>query len=333
MTKEAMQPTPRAILAIDTAPFADSLSLLAAVRALRIHLPQTFVAVAAATGISELLMAARLADETIDLGVIKPHAGGDGLKRLLRLFKRARRREYDLVLDFSPRLDTQVLSRLVVRARTVMPARLPRLLDLLMRGPRNGGNGYEAVLRQVGVGLRDERLGILVPTNEHAQFEKLLERNGSRGGEPLVVLYAAAAGYEGGWPASAFGELGWRLTNAFGARVVALDEPGDAAFTAAVGALLPKTAIKLTSPRSLQLAAAVARASLVVTDASGVARMATEAGTPVIEITEAQSARRPASDFHRLLRGASRLRVSADEVYDLACTLIQASRSAQLFQQ
>ena len=33
MTKEAMQPTPRAILAIDTAPFADSLSLLAAVRA------------------------------------------------------------------------------------------------------------------------------------------------------------------------------------------------------------------------------------------------------------------------------------------------------------
>src|SRR5204862_419258 len=83
-------PTPRAILAIDTAPFADSLSLLAAVRALRIHLPQTFVAVAAATGISELLMAARLADETIDLGVIKPHEGGDGLKRLVRLFKRTR---------------------------------------------------------------------------------------------------------------------------------------------------------------------------------------------------------------------------------------------------
>src|SRR5689334_25067515 len=109
-----MQP-PRAILAIDTAPFAHSLSLLTAIRALRIAMPQTFVAVAATTGVSELLTAARLADETIDLGVIKPQQGGEGLKRLARLFKRARQREYDLVLDFSPKLDTQVLSRFIMR--------------------------------------------------------------------------------------------------------------------------------------------------------------------------------------------------------------------------
>jgi ADP-heptose:LPS heptosyltransferase len=325
-----MSKPPRAILAIDTAPFADSLRLLAAIRALRISLPQTFVAAAAATGVSELLMAARLADETIDLGVIKPHDGGDGLKRLARLFKRARRRDYDLVLDFSPKLDTQVLSRVVMRARTVIPARLPRVLDLLLGGARGGGS-YEAVLRQVGVELRDERLGVIVPADEHAQFEKLLERNGSRGGEPIVVLYAAGAGQEGGWPATAFGEIGQRLTNAFGARAVAVDEPGDQALTAAVGALLPKSAVKLAAPRALQLAAAVARASLVVTDAAGVAQMAAEAGTPVIEITEAQSAKRAVGDLHHIINAPSRGRVSTDEVYELACALIQTSRSAQLF--
>lgn len=321
---------PRAILAIDTAPFADSLPLLAAIRALRIAMPQTFVAVAAATGVSELLAAARLADETIDLGRIKSREG-DGMKRLLQLFKRTRRHDYDLVLDFSPKLDTQVLSRLVMRARTVMPARLPRIFDLLGGGARSGG-GYEAVLRQIGVELRDQRLGVIVPSDEHAQFEKLLERSGSRGGEPLVVLYAADAGQEGSWPVSAFGELGQRLANAFGSRVVALDEPGDSAFTLAVGALLPKSAVRLTAPRALQLAAAVARASLVVTDAQGVAQMATEAGTPVIEITDAQSARRSASDLHCLVRAPSPRRISTDEVYELACTLIQVSRSAQLFQ-
>jgi ADP-heptose:LPS heptosyltransferase len=326
-----MQP-PRAILAIDTAPFGNSLSLLAAIRALRIGLPQTFVAVAATTGVSELLAALRLADETIDLGVIKPHQGGDGLKRLARLFKRARHREYDLVLDFSPKLDTQVLSRFVMRARTVMPARLPRIIDMLIGGARGGVGGYEAVLRQIGVELRDERLGIIVPADEHAQFERLLERSGSRGGEPIVVLYAADAGQEGGWPVTAFGETGQRLANALGARLIALDEPGDEAFTAAIGALLPKSAIKVAAPRALQFAAAVARASLVVTDARGAAQMATDLGTPVIEITESQSASRAASDFHRLVRGPSRSRVSTDEVYELACTLIQSSRSAQLFQ-
>ena len=326
-----MQP-PRAILAIDTAAFGDSLSLLPAIRALRIGLPQTFVAVAATTGVSELLAALRLADETIDLGIIKPRQGGDGLKRLARLFKRARHREYDLVLDFSPKLDTQVLSRFVMRARTVMPGRLPRIMDMLIGGARGGGGSYESVLRQIGVELRDERLGIIVPADEHAQFEKLLERSGSRGGEPIVVLYAADAGHEGGWPVAAFGEVGQRLANAFGARLIALDEPGDEGFTGAVGALLPKSAIKVAAPRALQFAAAVARASLVVTDACGAAQMATDLCTPVIEITENHSASRAASDFHRLVRGPSRGRVSTDEVYELACTLIQSSRSAQLFQ-
>lgn len=335
MTKDAMQQPPRAILAIDTAPFARSLSLLAAIRALRIELPQTFVAVAAATGAGELLAAARLADETIDLGVIKPHNGNDGLKRMARLFKPARHREYDLVLDFSPKLDTQVLSRFILRTRTVTPVRLPGVIEMLIGGARrvDGAGGYQAVLRQVGVELRDERLGIVVPAGEHTQFEKLLERSGSRGGEPLVVLYAADAGHQDGWPVPAFGEIGQRLTNAFGARMVAVDEPGDEGFTAAVSGLLPKSAIRLPTPRALQLAAAVARASLVITDAASVAQIATDMGTPVIEIIEVQGARRATSDFHRLVQGASRARIHADEVYELACTLIQSSRSAQLFQQ
>ncbi|MFL6213617.1 MAG: glycosyltransferase family 9 protein [Blastocatellia bacterium] len=328
-----MSQMPRAILAIDTTPFARSLTLLAVIRALRIALPQTFIAVAATTATSQLLTAAGLTDEAIDLGVIKSLHGGDGLKRLARLFKRARHRDYDLVLDFSPKIDTQVLSRFVLNARTVMPARWPRVIDLLMGGSRRGvgAGGYESVLRQIGIELRDERLGLFVPADEHAQFEKLLERSGSRGGEPLVALYTADANGGASWPVSAFGEIGQRLTNAFGARVVALDEPGDAGFTAAVNGLLPKSAIKLATPRALQLAAAIARASLVITDAAGVAQMANDLGTPVIEITEDSGASRPTPIPHHVICAPSPTRITTDEVYEPACALIQSSRSAQLF--
>jgi len=202
-----------------------------------------------------------------------------------------------------------------------------------MGGSRRGagGDGYESVLQQVGVELRDERLGFVVPTDDHVQFEKLLERGGSRGGEPIIVLYAADANNSDGWPVGAFGEIGQRLTNAFGARVVASDEPGDAAFTAAVGPLLPKSAIKLETPRALQLAAAIARASLVITDAAGAAQMADDLGTPVIEITEEPGASRSTVNPHRLVCAPSRSRITTDEVYEPACTLIQSSRSAQLF--
>jgi ADP-heptose:LPS heptosyltransferase len=329
-----MKKPPRAILAIDTAPFSGSLELLAAIRALRIEMPNAFVAAAVTTGTGELLTAARLADETIDLGIIKPNNSSDGMKRLARLINRARRRNYDLVLDFSPKLDTQVLSRFFLRTRTVTPVRLPRVMEMLMGSPRRseGADSYATVLEQIGVEIRDERFGIIIPANEHAQFEKLLERSGSRGGEPIVALYAADANHQDGWPVDRFGEIGHRLANAFGARIVAVDEPHDRSFTFVVSQLLPKSAIQLAEPRALQLAAVIARASLVITDASGVAQMAAEVGTPVIEIAEANGANYKGAGLHHIIQAASRGRVGTDEVYELACTLIQSSRSAQLFQ-
>ena len=61
------------------------------------------------------------------------------------------------------------------------------------------------------------------------------------------------------------------------------------------------------------------------------AQMANDLGTPVIEITEDPSASRSAVTSHRLICAPSRARITTDEVYEPACTLIQSSRSAQLF--
>ena len=328
-----MRYQPRSILAIDVSPFGRSIALLPVIRALRSAFANTFIAVATSTGTSELLTATGLADETIDLGLVNQSKGG-GLKRLVRLFNRTSRREYDLVLDFSPRLETQVLSRLVVRGRTVTPSRLPHVIELLIGGAGRRASGraadYESVLRQVGIGLSEARLAVSLPDEAHAEFERLLERKGSRGGEPIVVLYAANSADAHGWPVESFGEIGQRLANNFGARIIAADEPTDNSFTEAVSALLPQKAIKLESPGALDLAAALARASLVITDEAGLARLASEMSTPVIEIVEAADVR-PYSRSHRAIGGSSRVRVSADDVYEAASEMIQDSRSASLF--
>jgi ADP-heptose:LPS heptosyltransferase len=329
---------PRSILVADVSPFGQSLFLLPAVRALRAAYPKTFIAAATAAGTCELLAATGLADEAIDLGVIK--ASGDGsyagaLKRAVRLFRRARHIRFDLVIDFSPRVETQALFRFVVRARTVMPSRMPRLIEALIgaRAGRERGEAgdYEGVLRQLGVAMSDARFAIRLPDEEHAQFEQLLSKRGSRGGEPIVVLYAGNPASAGGWPVESFGEIASRLAHNFGARLVAADEPSDESFTQAVGALLPQTAIKLAEPSALQLAAAIARASLVITDERGPALLATEMCTPVIEIS-GNSPAQSSSKAHRVVRGSSRARVTTDEVYEVACEMLQCSRSASLFQ-
>jgi ADP-heptose:LPS heptosyltransferase len=121
-----------------------------------------------------------------------------------------------------------------------------------------------------------------------------------------------------------------RLSHNFGARVIAADEPSDETFTEAISALLPQTAIKIAEPRALELAAAIARASLVITDERGLAELAIEMGTPVLEISD-DSAAQSSSKAHRVVQGSSRARVATDEVYEIACEMLQASRSETLF--
>src|SRR6185503_16947767 len=104
------------ILAMDLSPFGRSLRLLPAISAIRKAYASAFIVVAANTGTCELITADNLADETIDLGVINMASGkSSGLKRSLTLAKRARRHSFDLILDFSPRLETMIVSNLLLR--------------------------------------------------------------------------------------------------------------------------------------------------------------------------------------------------------------------------
>jgi len=308
---------------IDVSPFGRSLALLPAMKIVREAYPNAFVAVAASTGVCELLLNAGLVTETIDLGVIRPN-GGPSLKRVVRLIRNARRFDFDLVVDFAPKPETQFLSRLVLRARTITPSRLPLVIEFLAgAGLRRGSeraSDYESVLRKLGLEAGENRISITPTPQDNARFEELLSRNGSRGGEPVVVLYTA--GGADAWPVASFAEIAHRLAGNFNARAVPADEPGDRTFTSVLEALLPKTAIKLAEPRAVELMAAVARASVLITDERNLAAVASGMGTPVIDVAGPARA--------RSLRGPQ-FSVTIDEVYEEACEILQESRSAGLF--
>ena len=331
----------RSILAIDISPFGQSLSLLPVMRALRTSYPKAFLVAAAPSGTCELLSACGHVDDTIPLGVVKlPDRGNAGaLKRLVGLVRRSRRYSFDLVLDFSPRLETQIVSRLVLRARVFTPSKLPRVIGMLLElGGASSSAGrptrsdYTSVLQQAGVEMGDARLAITTPVEEDARFEHRLASSGSRGGELLVLLYASKPESGRGWPVEAFGEIGTRLANNFNARIIAGDEPSDHAFTGAVSAWLPPGAIKLAEPRAIELLAAIARASIVITDEQAIAQVASELSTPVIEIADTITTAAAWSTTHRIAQGSSRRNVSTDEVYEIAGEMIQESRSPSLFQ-
>jgi ADP-heptose:LPS heptosyltransferase len=320
----------RSILAIDLSPFGRSLGLLPAIKAVREAYPATFLVVAATTGTCELIAAANLADETIDLGVIKAVGNASGLKRSLTLARRSRRYNFDLILDFSPRLETMLVSSLLLRARTITPSSIPRAIEFFLKfgGRQLRSDDYASVLKQIGI-KPEGNFQFAPSVEEDSRFEQFLARGGSRGGELIVLLYATGAQGTRGWTFEAFAEVGTRLANNFGARIIAADQPADREFTDAVGKLF--SSLMLVAPRAPFLIAALARASIVVTDDGALARLAAGVGTPVIELGDSRADQRPLSERHRVVRANRSARVSTDEVYEIACEMIQESRSTSLF--
>ncbi|HSQ20900.1 MAG TPA: hypothetical protein VLR92_11060, partial [Blastocatellia bacterium] len=219
------------------------------------------------------------------------------------------------------------------------PSRLPAALGMLLEigglaRPSGGStiSQYNDVLEQAGVEMCDDRLAITTTAEEDARFEQRLASSGSRGGELIVLLYARNTAARRGWTIAEFADVGSRLVNNFNARIIVADEPSDDAFTRALSAWLKPGAIKLTEPRVFELFAAIARASIVITDEPAVARIASELGTPSIEIAETFSEPTESSTNHRIVQGSSRKHVSPDEVFDIASEMIQENRSASLFQ-
>jgi len=315
--------------------------LLPVLRALREANPTMFLVGAAPTGTCELLSGCCIADDTISLGIIRSPAGGassNTAKRLWTMVRRSRQYVFDVVLDFSPRFETQVLSRLVLRAPVFSPARFPRVFGRLLelggvaRSAQPVRSVYNNVLQQIGVEMRDTRFAIDASPEEDERFEKRLANSGSRGGELIALLYSSNRSDARGWPVVAFGEIGTRLVNNFEARIIICDEPSDNAFTRSVIPWLPRSAIRLAQPRALELIAAIARASIVITDEPAIAQIASELSTPAIEVADALTAQAQPSAAHRIACASSRARVSIDQVFEIASEMIQEHRSTSLFQ-
>jgi ADP-heptose:LPS heptosyltransferase len=331
-----MQVDARSILVVNASHFGRALLMLPAMQALRDAFPETFIQAAASKGLSELLKVFKLSDETLELGVIQPTEQGFGsaINRLLRLIRATNREGFDFVVDFTPRIETQIASRFAWRTRHVTPAKFSNLIDGLLKRNTTRADDHAAdcavALKKIGVNSVAERFAFPMTHEDSHRFEEVLKRGGFRGAEPVVVLYASQAGAAQGWPVGKFSEIAFRLANNFDARLVIVDEPFTQDFTRAIKTSLPKGAITITAPGAIDFLAALARASLVITDERGVAKTARDLDAPVIELAQEPS---PFSEStaHRVLRSSSRHRISTEEVYEAACEIILEGRTLSLF--
>jgi len=137
------------------------------------------------------------------------------------------------------------------------------------------------LLGLLGIDARDARLTFPIGSDATAEADRLILSIGA--GDRFVVLHPGSHHAENRWPVRGFGRVGRQLA-AGGWRVLVTGEPAEAELTASVAKAIPR-AIDLGGRTTLDtLAGVLRRATLVVTNDTGVSHLADALRVPSVVI-------------------------------------------------
>ena len=261
--------------------FGDVAGVVPVVAALRDRLPRARLDVVTRAPYDELLGAHR------DVDAVFVHRAGPGrvsrALALLSLARRMRRPRVDAVVDLQRSRDTRLLTWLLS----------PRAFAAFDRfAPRHGLDRYlEAAGRALGLEPLPRVLERRVTPDALEAGDALLASRGRDASRRLVCLNPAGGWPTKQWPLERYAELGKRLRAEANAELVLLGDAVVAARLSNLKELLGPPVLDLvgrTNPADVL--AILSRASLVVSDDSGLMHVATAQGVPAIALFGASRA-------------------------------------------
>jgi ADP-heptose:LPS heptosyltransferase len=248
-----------------------------------------------------------------------------GAWRTARLLWKAHSNKFGRVVDVFPQPQT-ILARLL--ALPDGPIGRDKGLIGALLGPRHRSRPQDASERAaalLGVGKPTRSFRIHTKPEADAWVEKLLMSSGSRGSEPVVLVYCA-----GNWPVAKAVSLAERLRADVGVRIAFVDTPRESGAAREMAASLGGPVIGITAPAADRFLAFVARASLVITDDRGVAYLAGICSTATLYLT-VPGAGLPALEGRRELQASVIDSIAVADALLVASRLVTRERSGPLF--
>lgn len=337
---------PQNILVIDFGQLGDVVLSLPALRSIREKFPRARITVAVGKTGAEVINLSGYADDTL---VVDRVALRDGFKpisllRVFELVREVRRRKFDFVIDLHSLSETNILGFLSGAPQRLYSRRHGRSLDYLAnfrpRPPaevesseRHLIDRYLDVLIPLGVRGADRIPRLTTGKVEDAAIEQVLNKARVVAGAPLVGLFPGAGHPCRRWPLDKFADLADYLIRNDGVRVVLFAGPEEHALVQEMRSVFPPNTLimdKLTIP---QLAAALARLAVFVSNDTGPMHIAAAVGTPVVAILDRPTPHGfvPIDDHHRVICGRRIEEIATDEVYAVARELLAGNRMSNLF--
>jgi ADP-heptose:LPS heptosyltransferase len=337
---------PRNILVIDFGQLGDVVLSLPALRAIREKFPQARITVAVGKPCAPIVDLSGYVDATIVVDRVALRDGSKALAvfRIGRIVREVRRAQFDFVIDLHSLSETNLLGFLSGAPRRLYARRPGRSLDILSnfhpkppvednRPTKHAIDRYLDVL--IPLGIKDAPRIPRLPTRaeDDASIEQMLKKEKANTNTPLVGLFPGAGHPGRRWPLERFSELAERLVRNDGVRVVIFAGPEEREMVREMKTLFPRQTIVLDKLTIPQLAAALARLSVFVSNDTGPMHIATAVGTSVVALLDRPTPNSfiPIEERHRVIYSHKISLMTTDEVYEATREVLTSTRTATLF--
>lgn len=254
--------------------FGDTVAVLPVLGALKARLPDVHLEVVTGPGSSSLFAAHRDVDAVHVLDAGAPLTAR--LTTTLQVATRLRAGALDGFLDLQRSRLSRVLRHLV---RPAAFAAFDRF------APEHGLQRYLQAAERLGLGGLEPRFEPRIRPDVAARASELLRSRGWDPDRPLVCLNPAGGWTTKQWPLERYAALGRRLASEHGARLLLLGAGTQLPRVRALARELGDDALDLSGRTTADLAmAVVARASLAVSDDSGLMHLAWVQGVPTVGV-------------------------------------------------
>jgi ADP-heptose:LPS heptosyltransferase len=311
---------------------------LPALRALRAAFPQSQITVAASYTALDVVRLSQCANEVFPVGrsaeLLNPRASWQSLKSLRTL----RREHYDVTLELQ-RGAAGDLARFVAQLGSQKKPKklLTQIREAVLRhslADKHGAQRYLEIIGELGAFPIDRAPKLYTEREADARLETRLEKSGLLPGGLFIGLHPGAGHNKPRWPLERFLVVAEKLIHLLNARVLVFAGPHERGLARAVVKQLPaKHALAYDAAPLVDVTSALARLSVFISHHSGPAHLAAAVGTPVVALSPlaVSHANDLLSPNHVHLRKAWLDAITTDEVYEVACQLIQANRAEFLW--
>lgn len=338
-----MQFDPRKILVIDFGQLGDVVMSLPALRAIRRRFPHAHITVAAGKPANEVVALSGYADEIFEVDRVALRDGNTfvSIWRIFKFVGQVREAKFDFVIDLHSLSETNLLGFLSGAPHRLYSRRPGRSLDFLAtfkpRPPReeetrHAVDRYLDVISPLQIPSPPRVPVLQTSPAADGAVDALLKKEKAQSGELLVGLVPGAGHAGRRWPIEKFAELADHLMRNDRVRVIVFAGPEERDMVPQMRTVFPPGTIffdRLTIP---QLASALARLTLVISNDTGPAHLAAAVSAPVIVLMDRTTPHifTLIGDHHRAIYGANIANTSVEDVYRTAHEILSLNRTARL---